>query len=199
MNQPSVWLEVGRDDFLKAIKALKPLRMPKAYLGKELQIGLLGGEAVFCIEGAQTRCAAKGDWEGFVCLSYGLVLPYLKVKPDGDPLRLSFEGGRLRIGSTRLTAVWISVSPWIGQMALEAHFMAERDNVALAATKRYCPSCGSLKGVLLADLPVKGRPTEVERQLQQLRDTTPATHACPVCRFAWIEPDAEGGWPELRQ
>jgi hypothetical protein len=35
-----VWLEMTRDDFLDGLKRLKPGRMLKSYLAKELQIGL---------------------------------------------------------------------------------------------------------------------------------------------------------------
>lgn len=59
--------------FLNAIKTLKLPRMPKTHALKELQIGLVKGEAIFCMEGAQTRCPATREWNGFgldvaVCL-----------------------------------------------------------------------------------------------------------------------------------
>jgi len=56
----SIWLDLSCADFLAAIKALKPPRMPKTHALKELQIGLVKGEAIFCMEGAQTRCPAIG-------------------------------------------------------------------------------------------------------------------------------------------
>lgn len=114
---PSTWLEISRDDFLAAIKSLKPARVLKSYLSKELQIGLIDQEAVFCIEGVQVRHPAKGDWTGFASVKYGMLHAFLKVKPTDDPIRLAYEGQRLRVGTTRFGATWINVSPWIGEKA----------------------------------------------------------------------------------
>ncbi len=101
------WIELSRDDFVDAIRRLKPGRMLKSYERKELQIGLVVGEALFCIDGAITRRPASGVWNGFACVSYGLLLPYLKVKPEGDRVRLEFNQERLRIGSARFQSRWI--------------------------------------------------------------------------------------------
>jgi hypothetical protein len=129
------WLEIDRNDFVDALKRLKTGRITKAFLHQELQIGYLQGEAVFCIQGAQIRKPAKGMWNGFVCLSYGVFAPYLKVKPESQLVRLNFENGRLGLGITRLQAKWIEVSPWISQMALEAHFVGPDDSNTGAAVK----------------------------------------------------------------
>jgi len=104
------WIELSRDDFLEAIKRLKPGRMLKSYHAKELQIGLDNGEAIFCIEGAITRRSAQGAWNGFACISYGMLLPYLKVKPETERVRLVFDQGRLKIGTARFQARWIGAS-----------------------------------------------------------------------------------------
>jgi len=102
------WIELDRDDFLDAIRRLKPSRMLKSYQAKELQIGFDGAEVTFCIEGATTRRPAQGAWNGFACISYGMLLPYLKVKPETERMRLVFHNGRLKIGTARLQARWIS-------------------------------------------------------------------------------------------
>ncbi len=183
-NNP-VWLEIDRKDFLDALKRLKPGRMLKSFLTKELQIGFLKNEAVFCIEGAQTRRPAKGQWNGFVCLPYGLLLPYLKVKPDTAVIRLTYLGGRLSLGVSRYKAKWIDVSPWIGQMALEAHFMGPADE---PAPKRFCPQCGKPEGQRLSDVLAKGSFNELETRLLAKHGNTNATHACAACLHGWAEP-----------
>ncbi len=182
----SIWLDLSCADFLAAIKALKPPRMPKTHALKELQIGLVKGEAIFCMEGAQTRCPAIGEWNGFVCLPYGMLLPYLKLKPPGERVRLSLENDRLRIGANKLSATWIEVSPWIGEMALEAHFMSDGTPV-VETNHLYCPKCGAKKGIRLGDFPQKAKPTTHEKKLFDLRDNSKATHACKSCLHAWVE------------
>jgi len=61
----SIWLNLSCIDFLSAIKTLKPPHMPKTHALKELQIGLVKGEAISPMEGAQTHCQAIGEWNGF--------------------------------------------------------------------------------------------------------------------------------------
>jgi hypothetical protein len=87
--------------------------MLKAYPTKELQIGLDGGEALFSIEGAIIRRPASGNWRGFACLPYGMLLSFLKVKPANDPVRLELIDGRLRVGTSSFKAQWVETSPWI--------------------------------------------------------------------------------------
>ena len=140
-TKPSpAWLEIDRDDFVDALKRLKTGRITKAFLHQELQIGFLQGEAVFCIQGAQTRKPATGLWNGFVCLQYGVLAPYLKVKPEHPSVRLTYDNGKLVFGITRLQAKWIEVSPWISQMALEAHFVGPDDSTISASESSRTPT-----------------------------------------------------------
>jgi hypothetical protein len=178
------WLEISTDDFLDAIKRLKPGRMLKSYMTKELQIGFLKDEAVFCIEGAQTRRPARGKWNGFVCISYGMMIPYLKVKPETETVRLTFKDGRLSIGITRFKVQWIEVSPWIGQMVLEAHFLGASDS---PSPKRFCPQCGLREGVSLQALNDKSSLNEGETALLSRFEKTLATHGCMSCSYGWRE------------
>ena len=113
-TQPSkMWLELSRDDFLDAIRRLQPARMLKSYLNKELQIGWHEGQAMFSVEGAHNFHQARGQWTGFVCVPFAMVLPYLKVPPVSDPVRLVFEDGVLQIGTTRIKARRVAISRWI--------------------------------------------------------------------------------------
>lgn len=176
------WMEVSRDDFLGAIKRLKPARMLKSFAFKELQIGLVKEEAIFCIEGATTRRPASGVWNGFACVSYGMLLPFLKVKPEGDRVRLVFDQGRLRIGSTRYQARWIDASPWISQMALEVHFMGSSD-----LPKLFCPKCGKREGVALESILEKSVRTDQQEKLIVQLEKTKASHGCGSCFHGWKE------------
>ncbi len=178
------WIELSRDDFLDAIKRLKPGRMLKSFALKELQIGLVKEEAVFCIEGATTRRPASGVWNGFACVSYGMLLPYLKVKPEVDRVRLELDQGRLRIGTTRFPSRWIDASPWISQMALEAHFMGPADELL---PKLFCSKCGKREGVALNSLVQAAVLTESQKKLTELLEKTGASHGCESCFHVWKE------------
>ena len=98
---------MSRDDFLAAITRLRPERMGKRYLAKTLEIGLHGEEATFSVEGAVTRRAAKGLWKGLVCVQFEYMNSFLRVRPPSDVVRLSFDGKRLCLGSSRFQATWI--------------------------------------------------------------------------------------------
>lgn len=180
----AVWLELSKADFLSAIRRLQPGRMAKSFLAREVQIGLVAGEAVFCVEGAQTRRPATGCWNGFVCLSYGVLFPFLKIKPDGDMVRLAYEDGRIKIGPSRMQARWIEVSPWISTMALEAHFMGPPEGLD---RRMFCPACGKRLGVELASLAQLPRPSAKEERLLAAYDLSAATHGCTDCGHVWTE------------
>jgi hypothetical protein len=100
------WIELSRDDFLAAIKRLRPERMGKRFLAKTLEIGFRGDEATFGIEGAVTRRAATGLWEGLVCVQFEYLNSFVRVRPPNEVVRLSFDGDRLCIGSSRFPATW---------------------------------------------------------------------------------------------
>ncbi len=178
------WIELDREDFLEAIKRLKPGRMLKSYQAKELQIGFEGDEVIFCIEGATTRRPARGAWNGFACLSYGTLLPYLKVKPETVRVHLVFEHGRLKIGTARFQARWIDASPWISRMALEAHFFGPRTQHAV---KLYCPRCGKRQILARDDIEQKASRSPKEEKLLIHLERIGASHGCESCSHAWKE------------
>lgn len=178
------WIELYRDDFLEALKRLKPGRMLKSFQTKEVQIGLDNGEAIFCIEGATTRRPASGAWNGFACISYGMLLPYLKVKPETGRVRLVFDQGRLKIGTTRYQARWVDASPWISRMALEAHFFGPRTQ---SAPKLFCPRCGKREGVARDELEEKAARSPQEDKLLTHLERIDASHGCGACFHAWKE------------
>ncbi len=178
------WLEVSRDDFVHALKMLSPGRMPKSRLTQELQIGFANGEAIFSLEGALTRCPAKGQWHGVVCLAYGILVPYIQMPPPTDPVRLIFEQDRLKLEHSRFPARWMELSPWIGEMVLTAHFMgpdSPPENPLL------CPSCGERAVRSRAALLEKLKRTAREEQALNLLEQHDATHVCTSCGYGWRE------------
>ncbi len=180
----NIWMELSRDNFVHALKTLSPGRITKALMSKELQIGLVNGEAVFCIQGASTRCQASGQWNGFVCLPYGSLSPYVRVPPDKDPVRLTFETNRLKLGGSRYPARWIDASPWISDMALTAHLFGPDEQPGAAL---QCPMCGKHSVLSRGGLLTKIVRTSREESMLNLLERYDATHACSGCRYGWRE------------
>ncbi len=106
ITKQAMWLEIGRDDFVDAIRRLKPERVLKTMRRSEIQIGFVRGEAVFNVNGAETRRVATGKWPGFVSFNFGRALTYTEVLPASDPVRLEFANDHLRIDASRISARW---------------------------------------------------------------------------------------------
>jgi hypothetical protein len=185
MTEKAIWLEIGRKDFVDAIRRLKPGRMTKSMLHREIQIGFIADEAVLCINGAETRRAANGDWPGFVGFNFGHALSYTKVQPIHDPVRLEFKQDRLRIETSRIPATWIDAPAWIASMGLNVHFLGPAQPPTVATM--FCPSCGKKAGVLLHTMPVRARRTEIEQSLHDLKDYGRATYGCQACAHGWSD------------
>lgn len=187
---PEYTLVIRRKDFLSAVRAIKPKRVNVADKLSEFQFGFIDGEAVFCRHGAQTRRPASGNWPGFACFRFAMMLAVLKIPPPGDPIEIRCSGKTLQIGSTKVSVRWIGVSEWIAELALEAHLHGPDDEPV--SEPLYCPRCGKREGILFSDLPRKaGRYPVRQEQLTvggDLFGATP-TRECRICRHRWIELD----------
>ena len=107
------WLEVSCNDLLSAIKRLRPERMGKRHLAKTLEVWLDGNEVTFGVEGAFTRRPGRGEWKGVVCVRFELMNSFLRVRPKTETVRLSFDGQRLSLGTSRFAATWLEKSAWL--------------------------------------------------------------------------------------
>ncbi len=182
---PAMWLELDTADFVDALKRLKPKRGGKAAIAQlETQISMMDSEAVIVVNGALTKCPGSGDWRGFVCLNYGFLLPFTKIKPNNERLRLEYADGKLKIETAKITALWVETSPWVTRQLAEAHV---NNLPADKISYRYCPACGKRKGMDLRDIPNRTRPTASEKILIEVFKTTKATNGCMACGHGWIE------------
>ena len=185
---PEYTLTIGRKDFLSAVRAIKPKRVNAADKLSEFQFGFIDGEAVFCRHGAQTRRPARGNWPGFACCRFAMILAMLKIPPPGDPIEIRCSGKVLQIGSTKVSARWIGVSEWIAGMALEVHLHGPEEEATPSLL--YCPKCGRQEGALTGDLVQRaGRypvPLEQISMGDRVLGATP-TRECGSCRHRWIE------------
>ena len=195
-DQHAAWMEISRDDFLEAIGGLGIRRASKTNLLRTLEIGMFDNHAVFCLAGIETRCPARGDWNGYARVAYRVVHAFFKVPPARDPVRLSFSGERLRIVTMSVSAQWVGVSGWIGRIAMEAHFTADDDT---ARDRRYCPACGKKKSIRIADRKSAATPAG---PATAVAPRSRPTHSCAICGYGWVElgpddPIARNGQPKL--
>jgi hypothetical protein len=180
-----MWLDLLTNDFVDALNRLKPKRRGKASIAYlDTQISLIDGEAIIAVNGAITNCPGTGDWRGFVCVSYGFLLPFIKVKPTTERLRLEFEGGKLKIETAKITAHWSETSPWVMHQLAEGYVKKLSPDMT---NYRFCSACGKHKGIDLQDVQNRTRPTPAEKTLIDLYKTTKATHGCMDCGHGWIE------------
>lgn len=167
-------------EFLKALRRLKPKRVNKAVQADALYIAYLDSQAVFCTSGVETRCPVLGaKWPGYASVTFGFLLPFLRVKPIRPQVSISFADGRLKIETLSWPSKWATTQPWIAAASIEAHFFD--DLPAAKADLMYCPKCGKRNG---AELEIDDLPRQLTLGI------TPApipNRKCLVCEHKWIE------------
>ena len=124
-------LVIDTNEFLAALDRLKPMAprrrkttrigIAKKIIEDDFYISFLFGEAVFSSHGVQTRCIVeKADWQGYVSTNFGMFLTFLKVKPTGKTVTISFLGNKLKIETLTIACQWAPVPDWIGQISTYA-------------------------------------------------------------------------------
>jgi hypothetical protein len=116
-----MWIEIKTDDFINALKGLKPkTNSPNKLMNLEAQISFENSEALIVINGSLTKCPAKGEWQGFVCLKFGYLVSFIKIKPISEIIKIEFEGEKLKIDSAKFSATWIKSSQWVTTQLADA-------------------------------------------------------------------------------
>ena len=184
-------LVIDTNEFLAALARLKPvapkrrkttrISISKKIIEDNFYISFLFGEAVFSSHGVQTRCTVeKSDWHGYVSTDFGMVLTFLKVKPNGKTVTISFLGNKLKIESLTIACQWAPVPDWIGQMSTDALFHSEKGNPK--DNLLYCPKCAKKQSA-----PKSYKPhTQLELDSPSA-SKTPPTRQCKACKYGWIE------------
>jgi hypothetical protein len=186
-------LVIDTNEFLAALARLKPVaprkrkttRITKKVVEDDFYISYLFGEAVFSSHGVQTRCVVeKASWNGYISTDFGMVLTFLKVKPTGKTVTISFANNKLKIESLTIACQWAPVPDWIGQMSTEALFHS--DKAKPKDTLLYCPRCGKRQGIAISH--------KLQIQLELGAPKIP-THLpnrqCKACEHGWIEINQE--------
>ena len=184
-------LVIDTSEFLAALARLKPVApkrrkttrigIAKKVIADDFYISFLFGEAVFSSHGVQTKCVVeKADWRGYVSTDFGMVLTFLKVKPSGKTVTISFLGNKLKIESLTIACQWSPVPDWIGEMSTEALFLSEKAKIK--EVLMYCPKCGKRQGIELSH--------KSHMQLELDSPKPPKTlpnRQCKSCKHGWLE------------
>lgn len=187
--EATAFLVIRKTDFLNAIRTIKPRKLTKAVYSSEVQLGHLENEAVFCVNGAQSRCPARGQWSGLARFRFIHLLSLLKVPPKVNPVLIQYGHGKLIIETSRITAGWAEVSEWVGSMALEAHLQdlpPEEENVP----PLYCPRCGRRKGVPYDPVALQAGRYPIPEEKIFFRGNpfnADPTHECGECGHRWAD------------
>jgi len=184
-------LVIDTNEFLAALARLKPVAprrrkttrigIAKKIIEDDFYISFLFGEAVFSSHGVQTRCVVeKADWRGYVSTDFGMILTFLKVKPTGKTVSISFQGNKLKIDTLTISCQWAPVPDWIGSMSTDALFHSEKTQIK--EDLMYCPRCGKRQGVGLSHKPHM----QLELDAPKLPKTLP-NRQCKSCKHGWLE------------
>lgn len=182
-------LVIDTTEFLAALARLKPVaprrrkttRISKKIVVDDFYISFLFGEAVFSSHGVQTKCVVeKADWRGYVSTDFGMVLTFLKVKPTGKTVTISFTGNKLKIDSFTIECQWAPVPDWIGQMSVEA--LVHSDKAKTPEDVLYCPKCGKKQVITISHKPH----LQLELDAPKMPTLLP-NRQCKACKHGWIE------------
>ena len=173
------WIDLPTEDFIKALKTVKPRLRSTAKKAGTLDISLINGQAVFCVGGAMTRISAKGHWAGLLETPFLTLLSFIQVPPAGDTVKLQFDGEKFKIGSFRCKATWQNVSEQFAEIKNEIH-LNELDKKA-DFKKHYCPVCGTKTGVAQANAP-----TDLFESLNSVPESL-KDFKCSKCGLKWRE------------
>ncbi|MBU3613289.1 hypothetical protein ICN46_00065 [Polynucleobacter sp. Latsch14-2] len=184
-------LVIDTNEFLAALARLKPVAprrrkttlvgISKRIIEDDFYISFLFGEAVFSSHGVQTRCVVEqADWHGYVSTDFGMILTFLKVKPTGKTVTISFLGNKLKIDSFSITCQWAPVPDWIGSMSTEALFLSEK--AKSRDEELFCPKCGKRQIIVLSHKPH----LQLELDAPKPPKTLP-NRQCKSCKHGWLE------------
>lgn len=184
-------LIIETEKFLEALSRLKPVaprkrkstgtRISKKIVEDDFYISFLFGEAVFSSHGVQTKCEVESaKWHGYISTNFHAVLTFLKVKPTGKTVSISFLGNQLKIEGFSMPCKWAPVPDWIGQMSADALFHSEKESNE--DHYLFCPKCGKKQGIEVNTAPY----TQLELEPAS-KTNIPPNRKCKLCKHGWIE------------
>lgn len=95
-------LEVDRTEFITAIKSIAKFKRKSKTGG--LWLSLIDDELVMKMPFVTICVVARGAWPGEVSMDAGIIWKLAAVPPSGDPVIVSIDGDRVKIGTTVVMA-----------------------------------------------------------------------------------------------
>jgi len=99
---PTYSLAVDRAELVDALKAIMRF---KRRAGGFVRFAYADGELSIAMPGVTIRVAAQGSWPTEVTMASAWLKPVAKVPPKSDPVPVTFDGQRVRIGTTTFPGV----------------------------------------------------------------------------------------------
>lgn len=178
------WIEMKRTDFLGAIQSLKPTARIKSAPERELQIGLVDGQAVFSTQGASASVAAYGSWSGIACTRLAYFLTFLVAKPTESIIKIIYEDGKLRVSSARFPSKWADSEERETSDLLSQHTITPKKENIL---KYKCPKCRRKQGVALDSLERGPFASEEVKRLFVAAEAVHHGFGCLSCGNTWAD------------
>lgn len=178
------WLELKRTDFLAALQSLKPSTRIKNSPERDLQIGLINGQAIFSVQGASSSKPAKGSWPGIANIRLMYFLTFLVAKPSESTIRISYADEKIKVSSARFPAKWIDSNDLFALEQLDQHANTPTKENTL---KFKCPKCRRKQGVPLHSLPPESFASIEIKKLMALAEKLEHGFACTSCGATWAE------------
>lgn len=97
-SQADFRLEVDRDELLSAIRSIASFKR-RSSTGR-LKLSFADGELQLSMPNVEIGMAAQGSWSGAVWIDAKIIWALAAVPPSGNPILVTFQKDRVRIGST---------------------------------------------------------------------------------------------------
>ena len=107
-----------------------------------VQIAMVGDQAIFAMAGAEQRLKAHGHWPGHSTCSYLTMASFLKIPPPPGNVIIRYANDRLSISTLKVSARWAAGMP---PVAVES-----KPPTTSRVRAKACPECGTFRVNCLA-------------------------------------------------
>lgn len=99
-------------DTQELVRALKDLRIGlKKNTSQRASLTYAGGLLEIALRGAVVRIDAEGHWRGTTHVAVQPLATLARIPPKNQRLKITYEDGRVKLGTMRLVAEWQDIGP----------------------------------------------------------------------------------------
>lgn len=109
MPTNSLNLVVSLSDFVSCLKAMRyGAKLGKRNIAREkVEFDYDGTNLTISMIGVSHKIPANGSWQGKVAIALPMMDGLRRVPPTQEPLTISYDDSKLRIGTTKIPATWL--------------------------------------------------------------------------------------------